>query len=404
MANLNPLGPPVRATITGLSAAASVEINDAVYKLQRRGMDITTLSLGEAFFKQPMLPISDHEFQTGTHYSDSRGIPKLREKISNHYATRFGALVDAETEILISAGSKPLIYMSMLAAVQPGGEVLIHEPGWLSYTEQALLAGAVPRFVRYDSSINEILSAISSNTNILIINNPNNPAGRLYDRKEISELYKGCVARNIYLLLDESYSDFAPPGSFTSLTNVASNKSHALVVNSLSKNLGVSGWRIGYLIAQKNFIDQVLKINQHIITCAPTLLANYCAKNFEAMVATTKPQLLALQEKRVRISKAISQRGLNCLPGATTFYFFVSIQGFCGTDTEFAKKLLVDHCVAVVPGSAYGNSTDRFVRISIGTETEEKIEEALDKIVTTIHDPEFDSTACESAFEKLLEE
>jgi aspartate/methionine/tyrosine aminotransferase len=359
--------------------------------------------LGEAFFKQPMLPISDHEFQAGTHYSDSRGVPELREKISGHYAKNFGASVDPETEILISAGSKPLLYMCMLAAAEPGGEVLIHEPGWLSYAEQALLAGAVPRFISYDTSVSGVLSAFSTKTNILIINNPNNPAGRLYGREEILELYEGCVARNIYLLLDESYSDFAPPGSFTSLTSVAGDKSHALVVNSLSKNLGVSGWRIGYLIAQKNFIDQVLKINQHLITCAPTLLANYCAKNFKRMVATTEPQLIALQDKRSRIAQAISQRGLYCLPGSTTFYFFVSIQDFCGTDTEFARKLLVDHCVAVVPGSAYGNSTGRFVRISIGTETESKIEEALDKIAATIQDPDFDSAACEKAFKKLLQ-
>tara|TARA_A100001037_G_C15152283_1_gene640215 strand:- start:5397 stop:6623 length:1227 start_codon:yes stop_codon:yes gene_type:complete len=372
--------PELRHLVADLPPAASVQINDAVYRLKRDGKDIITLSLGEAFFEQPMISISESDFAAGMHYSDSRGVPELREKIATHYEKKFGAQVDPDREILISAGSKAILYMCMLAATNPGGEILIHEPGWLSYLEQARLAGASPRQLQYKASTKDILSEISPRTNMLILNNPNNPAGRLYSRQEISDFYNECLQQNTYLLLDESYSDFAPPGEFASLSSVAPNKSHALVVNSLSKNLGVSGWRIGYLIAEEQFVNAILKLNQHLITCAPTLLSNYCAKNFEAMVANTEPQLTTLQDKRTKIANAIAKRQLSCLTGSTTFYFFLSIEGFPGTDVDFARMLLVDEGVSVVPGSAYGSSTDRFVRISIGTEPTERIETALDSI------------------------
>jgi aspartate/methionine/tyrosine aminotransferase len=394
--------PKIRKTVREIGPAASVRINDAVYRLKRRGEDVITLSLGEAFFKQPMLPISDEEFTAGMHYSDSRGVPLLREKISAHYASAFGAQIDPDNEVLVSAGSKPILFMAMLTAVEYGEEILIHEPGWLSYPEQARLCGAVPRHIPYDADIDGIIAEIGPATGMLIINNPNNPAGRLYSRDEIGALYAACRKNGAYLLLDESYSDFAPEGSFHSLASVAPGLEGALVINSLSKNLGVSGWRIGYLLGTGEFIHHLLKLNQHLVTCAPTLLANYCASHFEEMLASTKPQIRALQEKRDRVAAAIAERGLSALDGSTTFYFFLSIGGFPGTDVEFAQKLIVDDGIAVVPGSAYGDSTDRFVRLSIGTESEERIGTALDAIRRQIGTNEFDKHAYDQKLEEMI--
>jgi len=394
----------IRQAVRDIGPAASVRINDAVYRLKRRDEDVITLSLGEAFFDQPMAAISKDEFTAGMHYSDSRGIPALRQKIAAHYAEAFSATIDPEKEILISAGSKPILFMAMLAAVEAGKEVLIHEPGWLSYPEQATLAGAVPRHIPYDADIDGIIASISANTGMLIINNPNNPAGRLYTGGEIETLYNACHARGVYLLLDESYSDFAPPGTFASLANIAPKFDGALVINSLSKNLGVSGWRIGYLMGAREFIDNLLKLNQHLLTCAPTLLANYCATHFDDMIAVTKPQIAALQAKRDRVANTIAERNLRVLNGSTTFYFFLSINDFPGTDVEFAQKLIVDDKVAVVPGSAYGMSTDRFVRISIGTESEDRINSALDAIRRQIGTNNFDRDSYTQALEDLIGE
>ena len=163
-----------------------------------------------------------------------------------------------------------------------------------------------------------------------------------------------------------------------------------MVVNSLSKNLGLSGWRIGYVIASREFTDAFLKLNQHLITCAPSILMHYLERNFDALVANAAPQIRDLMHKRQRIAAHLKTLGLEALSGASTFYFLISIGAFPGSSIDFALHLLLQHRIAVVPGSAYGKTTDRFVRISIGTETEARIQEALRTIATLSQANQFD--------------
>jgi len=382
--NINTTDPPkmfpIRDELTRVVSASSIQINDLVYQKQRRGIDVITLSLGEAFFQYPFPSISQDDFHRGMHYSDSRGTPELREKLANYYNNQYGSRINPETEIVISAGSKILIFMAMFVGSQRGQEIIIHEPGWLSYHEQALLAGLNPTYAPYDANIDELCQMISKNTAMIILNNPNNPAGRLYSHTEIAAVYHYCSQRNVYLLLDESYSDFAPKPDFASLATIAPDLDGALIINSLSKNLGLSGWRIGYLLAAEDFLAQVLKLNQHLITCAPTMLANYCAKHFDEMIVHTRTQINQIKSKRTRVTAMLNDMQLKVLPGSTTFYFFVSIGEFPGTDVDFAKILLDQDNISVVPGSSYGASTGRFVRISFGTESDERIKIALTAI------------------------
>ena len=196
-------------------------------------------------------------------------------------------------------------------------------------------------------------------------------------------------------MVDEAYSDFVVDSSFTSMATVVPNKDGVIVVNSLSKNMGISGWRIGYIISSESVIQTVLKVNQHLITCAPTILLQYCTKYFEEIISVTLPQVRDVVEKRKRVEKMISDLGMVCLPGGTTFYFFVSIQGYSGTSQEFSLSLLLEEKISVVPGSAYGKSTDRFVRISIGTESEERIWEALVVIRRHIEKHKYDKLSIE---------
>ena len=181
---------------------------------------------------------------------------------------------------------------------------------------------------------------------------------------------------------DEAYSDFVIDETFCSFASIAQDKLGVVVVNSLSKNLGLSGWRIGYVIASQEFTDAFLKLNQHLITCAPSILMHYLERNFDALVANAAPQIRDLMHKRQRIAAHLKTLGLEALSGASTFYFLISIGAFPGTSIDFALRLLLQHRIAVVPGSAYGKTTDRFVRISIGTETEARIQEALRTIAT----------------------
>ena len=182
------------------------------------------------------------------------------------------------------------------------------------------------------------------------------------------------------MMVDEAYSDFVLGEEFPSMASVVPDKRGVIVVNSLSKNMGMSGWRIGYVIAAAPFIHQLLKANQHIITCAPTLLQNYCDTYFSGILEATLPQVAATVERRNAVARMIDNVGLHRLAGGATFYFFVGIGSFPGTCMDFAMHLLAQDSISVVPGSAYGDSTDRFVRVSISVESEERILSALKHI------------------------
>jgi aspartate/methionine/tyrosine aminotransferase len=366
--------------VEAMPEAMSIFVNQMVYDYRRAGDDVITLSLGEAFFDVPLFDFSVLDVEGSFHYSESRGLLALRQRFAKYYGDRYGAEIDARDEILVSAGSKSIIFMAMLTALAPGDEVLIPEPSWLSYPEQARLIGAVPRFIPFDRKPAEFAEFITPKTRMLILCNPNNPAGRVYTADELTVLYRTCRERGIYVMVDEAYSDFVFDEKFASIANLVPDKDGIIVVNSISKSMGMSGWRIGYAIAHPTFISQLLKVNQHIITCAPTILLFYCDRYFDDLLAVTLPQVRKVVEKRRRIQAIMDGVGIDRLSGGATFYFFVSIGSFPGTSNEFALSLLLNKRIAVVPGSAYGQSTDRFVRISIGTESEDRISAALSEI------------------------
>lgn len=377
--------------VDGIPQALSIYINQLVYDLKRRGHDIVTLSLGEAFFDIPLFDFKKLDINKCYHYSDSRGIPELRAKIADYYQRHYAAPVDSDRELLITAGSKPAIFMAMQATLDPGDEVLIHEPAWLSYPDQARLVGAQPRFIPYDAPVDTFARYIGPRTRMLVINNPNNPAGRLYRRDELLSLYALCRARGIYILVDEAYSDFVIDEPFHSMAALVPDKDGIIVVNSLSKNMGMSGWRVGYAIGAPPLIERMLKLNQHIITCAPSILVHYLAQYFDRITAITLPQVREVVEKRRRVAGMIDGAGLQRLDGSSTFYFFVGLGDFPGSSLDFALLMLLTKGIAVVPGSAYGDSTSRFVRVSIGTESEERIHDVLLIMKDTISARSFDA-------------
>ncbi|MDD4976902.1 MAG: pyridoxal phosphate-dependent aminotransferase [Bacteriovorax sp.] len=360
-----------------IPGALSIYINDLVYKLKRNGNDITTLSLGEAFFDIPMFDFAKLDFVRGYHYSDSQGLPELREKIAMFYKQQYDANVNGTDEILVTAGSKAAIYMAILGTVNRGEQVLIHEPAWLSYQEQVRLVDAVPSFIPYNVPVSEFESWFTPTTRMLVINNPNNPAGRIYTSEELKELIKLCKKFKAWLLVDEAYSDFINPGEFHSILKFDEAKEVAIVANSLSKNMGMSGWRIGYIVGAPSLIRQLVKLNQHLITCAPTILQAYLAHYFDKIISITLPQAREVVAKRKRVEALVKEVGLSCLEGSATFYFFVSMGDFPANSLDFSMYLLLYHNISTAPGLAYGESTDRFIRVSIGTESEERIADAL---------------------------
>jgi len=361
--------PKLSRVTADVAEAMSIKYNTMVYDLQRRGQEVLVMSLGEAFFDIPLLPMDVLPYPALNHYSHSRGLYELREKLCDYHRQEYGVRIDPDREIIITAGSKAAIHMTLMSIVNPGDEVLYQEPAWVSYAEQIKLCYGVPVGIPYCKSIRELESYITAKTRAIIVNNPHNPRGYVYTDSELKELLALAERFDLWLICDEAYSDFVIDGSFVSLAKLDPDKKRVAVFNSMSKNYGISGWRIGYVIGGAGLLDNVLKVNQHLITCPATILEYYLARYFTDLIEITKPQIRDLLCKRARIARYMDELGLRYLPGAATFYFFVSIEPSRLNSEEFCTKLLKEEHISVVPGVGYGLSCDRFVRVSVGTAT-----------------------------------
>ena len=361
--------------------ALSIRYNNLVYELQSAGHDVTVLSLGEAFFDVPLHSFEELPQPAIFHYSHSRGLPELRSKLARYYANEYGVPVDAEREIIVTAGSKVAIHMTLMAMLDPGDEAVIVEPAWVSYVEQVKLCHAVPVTVPYNVPLNELDQYITPRTKVVILNYPNNPRGQTLSTEEWAGLHEMARRHDVYLLCDEAYSDFVPEEErFISAGVGDPKKRHTVICNSMSKNYGLSGWRVGYVIGDEQLMDQVLKINQHLVTCPATILSYYLTAHFDDLLEVTKPQIAAVVSWRQKVMEHLDQLGLEYLPGSATFYLFVSIADSTLSSEEFCTRLLTERHVCAVPGIGYGESCDGFIRISVGTESEERTLRGLQAI------------------------
>jgi aspartate aminotransferase/aminotransferase len=370
---------PVQSEIVrNVQPAMSIVYNNIVYELKRAGKDVIVLSLGEPFFDIPLLPFDDLPFPALYHYSHSRGIPELRAPLAEYFAQQYAFRFDPESEIVVTAGSKAAIHMALMTMLDPGDEVLIPEPAWVSYTEQVKLCGGVPVCIPYDVCIERCGDYVTPKSKCIIVNNPHNPTGRVLSEAQVKCLLALADAKDLFLLADEAYSDFLlHDDRFVSFGAMAPGLERVVICNSISKNYGISGWRLGYAISNSGFINQLLKVQQHVITCPATVLQQYIAKHFHEIITITKPQIRALIEMRRRVQQHLDEIGLASLPGTATFYLFVSIEPSKLGSEAFCTRLLKEDHVSTVPGVGYGKSCDRFIRISVGTEPWDRILKGL---------------------------
>jgi aspartate aminotransferase/aminotransferase len=350
--------------------ALSIKYNNVVYELQESGADVIVLSLGEAFFDLPLHDFGSLPQPAIFHYSHSRGLPALRERLASYYGDRYGVPVDPADEIIVTAGSKIAIQMSLMTLLDPGDEVIVHEPAWVSYVEQVRLCHGAPVTVPYEVPVAGLEAFVTPRTRAIVLNYPNNPRGQILGADEWERLHDLAERRDLFLLCDEAYSDFLPDGErFVSGGLGDPGKRHTLICNSMSKNYGMSGWRVGYVIGRRDVISQILKVNQHLVTCPATILSHYLAEHFHDLLEVTAPQIRAVVDKRAAVVRELERIGLEALPGRATFYLFVSIAPSALGSEAFCTRLLTERHVAAVPGIGYGKSCDAFIRVSVGTES-----------------------------------
>lgn len=367
--------------VNNAEQAMSIKYNTMVYNLQKEGKKVLVMSLGEAFFDIPLFSFDNLPFPKVYHYTNSRGNIDVREKLAGFFLKKYDIPINYEKEILITTGSKAAIHFALMSILNPEDEVLISEPAWVSYPEQVKLCYAKPIQIPYYKNVFDFEDYITSKTKAIIICNPNNPTGYIYTEQEIRHLLKLAKKYNLWLLSDEAYSEFIDEEiNFISPGKIDREKTHTIIFNSISKNYGISGWRLGYVIANENVIFNILKVNQHLITCPPSILEFYIEKYFYDILEITEPQIKQLIEKRKVIANYMDDIGLKYLKGTGTFYLFASISPSKLSSEEFCTKLLFEDYISVVPGLGYGKSCDKFIRISIGTGTLEENKFALRKI------------------------
>ena len=279
--------------------------------------------------------------------------------------------------------------------------MLIHEPAWLSYPEEVKLANGRPRFIPFDCPVEQFERYFTDSTRMVVICNPSNPAGRVYTREELEYLYSVCRPKGIYVMVDEAYSDFMVDDVFVSMVNVVPDKDGIIVTNSLSKSMGISGWRIGYVISSEDVAYSILKLSQHLITRPPTVLMLYLAEYFDDILRITLPQARAVTYKRMEVEAYCKQIGLDTLSGSATFYLFVSIGVYQGSSLDLALYLLARYRISVVPGLAYGPSVDRYVRVGVGAEDLDDIKACLSTIKGVVERDEYDFCIVQSELRGL---
>jgi aspartate aminotransferase/aminotransferase len=363
--------------VENVANAMSIKFNSFVYDMKEAGEDVIVLSLGEAFFDIPLFPFDTLPLPEGYHYSHSRGVPGLRRKLAAYYGGRYGVPVDPATEIVVTAGSKIALHMCFMALLEPGDEVVVPEPAWVSYSEQIRLCHGNPVMVPHDVSVAELGEWMTPRTRAVVLCSPQNPTGRVYTRGELRGLHRLAEERGVYLLADEAYSEFVVDEEFVSCGVDDPEKRHTIVCNSMSKNYGMSGWRVGYVISNAELMEQVLKINQHLITCPATILEHYLERHFDDILEITKPQIEEVVRRRAVLGEYMREIGLVPMEGTATFYFFVHIGESALSSEEFCMRLLRESRVCVVPGLGYGESCDGFVRVSVGTESLERTRHGL---------------------------
>jgi aspartate aminotransferase/aminotransferase len=369
-----------------IGSASSIQQNELVYRKIREGKDPIILSYGEAPFKLPEMQLEGRYWESGCHYTDGLGHPLFRAEIADYEQRAHDAFVDPESNILVSAGSKVISYFIALAFLDPGDKIILHEPSWVSYQEHARLCGASTVFVDYKEGLNALKEKIADDSGIKIVylNNPNNPRGHVYKETELTDLAKFCQSRGIVLAVDESYSDFVVEEPFYSCVKLIKEYSQVIVFNSMSKNFGLSGWRLGYCISNPDTIAILNKFNQHLVTCAPTCLQLALVGKLSMLSSVIRPQIESLNRKRSEVIKLLNYYNFKYLHGSSTFYIFVDVSDSIKDTKLFVLRLLDEDNVSLIPGGAYGKSTSGFLRLSFAVEPIERIKHALELLAAKL--------------------
>ena len=335
--------------------------------------DAISLGVGEPDFDTPWRVREEgiYSLERGrTFYTSNAGLKELKLEISRYLARTIQVDYDYSREVLVTVGGSEAIDLAFRAMLDPGDEVLIPQPSYVSYLPCAVLADGVPVTIplQHENSFKltreELEAAITPRTKILVLPFPNNPTGAVMTREDLEPIAQAVMEHDLYVVSDEIYSELTYSGEHCSIASLPGMRDRTLVINGFSKGFAMTGWRLGYICGPAPIVEQMTKIHQYAIMCAPTTSQYAAVEALRNCDRDVEQMRESYNQRRRFLMNEFRKMGLQCFEPYGAFYAFPSIREFGMTSEEFATRLLQEEKVAVVPGTAFGDCGEGFLRIS----------------------------------------
>lgn len=347
-----------------------------------------SLGVGEPDFDTPWHICEEgiYSLERGrTYYTSNAGLFELRQEICAFMKRKYDLEYNWKTDVLVTVGGSEAVDAALRAMIEPGDEVIIPTPCYVSYEPCTLLAGGVVKTIELKNenefrlTAEELEAAITPKSKILVINYPNNPTGAIMERKDLEKIARVIIKHDLVVISDEIYAELSYDEKHVSIADIPGMKERTIVINGFSKAYSMTGWRLGFACGPKEIISQMTKIHQFCIMCAPTT-SQYAAvealKNGDNDILTMRE---AYNERRRYLIYRLKEMNLPCFTPKGAFYVFPDIRKFGMTSEQFCLELLNDQKVVVVPGDAFGQSGEGFIRISYAYSLED-LKKALNRV------------------------
>ena len=354
--------------------------------------DAISLGVGEPDFDTPWHIREEgiYSLEKGrTFYTSNSGLKELKEEVSKYLDRRFGLKYEPSGEIMITVGGSEAIDGALRAMLDEGDEVILPQPSYVSYEPCIVLADGVPVIVElkeengFKLTRQQLEEVVTEKTKILIMPFPNNPTGAIMTEEELKPIVDFVIEHDLFVISDEIYSELTYSGTHASIGAFPGMKERTIVINGFSKSYAMTGWRLGYACGPKVILDQILKIHQFAIMCAPTTSQYAAIEALRHGDADVEKMRNEYDRRRRFLLNAFQEMGIECFEPFCAFYMFPSIKKFGMSSDEFATRLLKEEKIAVVPGTAFGDCGEGFLRISYAYSIED-LKAALERIESFI--------------------
>ena len=360
---------PLSETIVQIEPSGIRKFFDIVSEMK----DAISLGVGEPDFDTPWHIREEgiYSLEKGrTFYTSNAGLKELKQEICRYLYRRFDVSYNPDSEVMVTVGGSEAIDIALRAMCDPGDEVLIPQPSYVSYVPCTMLAGGKPVVIELEEKDNfkltpeKLLEKITDKTKILVMPFPNNPTGAIMTKEDLAPIVDIIIEKDLFVISDEIYSELTYGTDHVTIAAFPGMKDRTILINGFSKSYAMTGWRLGYAAAPHRILEQMLKIHQFAIMCAPTTSQYAAVSALRDGDNDVQMMREAYDQRRRFVLHAFEEMGLDCFEPEGAFYAFPSIKRFGMTSDEFATRFLREEKVAVVPGTAFGACGEGFLRVS----------------------------------------